>query len=113
MTGMISKQAAIEAIHGTRPIMAVDGTTAYRPDEVAEALRALPATSDGWQDIESAPRDQEILVTDGETVCSANGHHYSTGGNYIWEGSDDRGGLKELEITPTHWMPLPAPPEIE
>jgi hypothetical protein len=53
-------------------------------------------------------------VLGGKTVCSAERldnrwRGYIVGGKWVWEGSD-RGGIKQLEFTPTHWMPLPEPP---
>lgn len=68
-----------------------------------------------WQDIESAPEDLEVLASDGESVATAAQTRplswvYSAGGKYVWQGSDERGGIMGLEFSPTHWMPLPTPP---
>lgn len=65
-----------------------------------------PAIPDGWQPIETAPKDELILVgpTKRMGVCAAMNH------------SRDGWGTETPSewvtiYTPTHWMPLPAAPE--
>jgi len=59
-----------------------------------------------WLPIESAPKgDETILVYDPmDGVCSA----FRMSGGSNWITFPAREG--EL-LTPTHWMPLPAPPQ--
>ena len=71
------------------------------------------ALEEGWQPIETAPRDQtEILVfvpSRSPPVFTAqyiDGWSASTEGRYAPE--DDFYGDEDFE--PTHWRPLPAPP---
>lgn len=75
-----------------------------------------------WQPIETAPKDgTHIMLSDGTSVTV--GHWlYQPGGTTEyrdldgrWIGQDDRdefaGWIDWMGgITPTHWMPLPAPP---
>ena len=63
-------------------------------------------TEGKWKLIETAPRD-------GTRIIVANGREFAcaewTNGRFVqspiaWEGSDDRGGLADLDFDPTHWM---------
>jgi hypothetical protein len=62
-----------------------------------------------WQKIETAPKGQPILVTDGHIVTAlslVNNSNFPDGvgfGGYEWEWDFDPRDL-------THWMPLPKPP---
>ena len=77
-------------------------------DEYKRLLRERRA-QDGWQSIETAPTDREVLISDGEYVYSAfrrwrgDGIHeegWSVG--FAWRSPVIR--------RPMYWMPLPAPP---
>jgi hypothetical protein len=60
-----------------------------------------------WQPIETAPLDHPLMVAEGQAVGEA--HHCGRDGWY-WAGNDPTdswGG----QIYPTHWMPLPTPPQ--
>ena len=63
-----------------------------------------------WQPIETAPKDGTVVFlywpTMSITRYPAAGMHH--GDEYGWEMYVDR---DYGEIFPTHWMPLPAPPE--
>jgi hypothetical protein len=71
-----------------------------------------------WQPIETAPRDSSIfIVTDGSFSSPAS---YVAGRWRFWdetcvdETSGNVTGILNFWIAPhgpTHWMPLPAPPE--
>ena len=89
-----------------------------------EAYRAaMREAGEGWQPIETAPRDREILVGSGE-YCVASAikrmwgpsgsaeWYYCTGGYTVWQGPDETGSILELDFEPTHWMPLPNPPSV-
>ncbi len=90
-----------------------------------DAIKAALAPQ--WQPIERAPKDgTAILLTNGKDV--AEGHwyfeeggtteHRDLDGRYIDQTESDgydgwldwEGGMQP---DPTHWMPLPAPPEVE
>ena len=58
-----------------------------------------------WQPIESAPTEHRILLWNGEWVVAGCYCEYDSLGwllDFCAPGDD--------EPTPTHWMPLPAPP---
>lgn len=66
-----------------------------------------------WQPIETAPSQQTILlwaITD--TSMSppnwkmATGHWATVLEQWIWDGRE----VRDHEVQPTHWMPLPEPP---
>jgi len=89
----------------------LDGSTLDLPDfhivakVYAAALAAAPPV-DGWQPMETAPRDGgDILLTYGGddcTVARPNG-----------DGSFDDGDFRDHMSGFTHWMPLPQPPNNE
>jgi len=62
-------------------------------------------TMSEWQPIETARADERAIVSDG--------HYVELG--YLWPGrvpvwTCDSDGTK-LRPQPTHWMPLPVPPQ--
>lgn len=59
-----------------------------------------------WQPIETAPRNAtEILIfTQWEEVAVA--RYHSNTGSFVTDYEQDS------DLNPTHWMPLPAPPEV-
>lgn len=90
-------------------------TLEYIEEEATCAL-ALIQKEQGWRDIESAPRDgTDILV-----FCEDSGEQF-VGFNNPAEGSDREDvfftallkGGKRVGCIPSHWMPLPTPPQGE
>lgn len=83
---------------------------------IRRALRMAPAAREGWQPIETAPKDgTEILMTNGVDVSSGSWYG-GDNGTYDLDGAsncDEReagwmdwsGGMQP---DPTRWMPLPA-----
>ena len=76
---------------------------AMRPTE-SEYIRAdlLPQ----WQPIGTAPKDGSFIIGHGDGVAIENCP-------YIMEWSEGDGWVEaysEVDVTPTHWMPLPTPP---
>lgn len=71
-----------------------------------------------WMPIESAPRDGAvILVTDGTNYALRRwdtdprwnpSWTFVTAGDLAWHSGFD--GLETPDMSPTHWMLLPAPP---
>jgi hypothetical protein len=83
----------------------LDGNLIHVDKAAATILAAAPPV-DGWQPIETAPRDGgDILLTYGGddcTVARPNG-----------DGSFDDGDFRDHLIGFTHWMPIPQPPNNE
>ena len=74
-----------------------------------------PANDSPWRSVETAPKDRFVLL------CGPSGYTttplvFTTGimrsnyraGSWIDHANDD---LVDWGFEPTHWMPLPAPPE--
>lgn len=77
--------------------------------EGLKALRALQSqpAHNPWQPIETAPRDRtRVLVSDRYCVDTA---YFTKGEWWLYECSDD---WYSCSINPTHWMPLPAAPDL-
>lgn len=59
-----------------------------------------------WRDISTAPKDgTEVLVCLGEITCVATWN--------LWDGEEAWRDHYGFHFSPTHWMPLPAPPITE
>ena len=73
---------------------------------IREAL-AQPVIPEGWQTIDTAPVDTQILVT-----CGNREFHVASFGRGpgLWVGSTGEGCEAWIYDPPTHWMPLPKPP---
>lgn len=67
-----------------------------------------PPRNNGWQPIESAPRDGSYILVSGIGILSSNGM-------YVCEAYGGANGFYTsqglLGNQPKYWMPLPAPPE--
>lgn len=65
-----------------------------------------------WQPIETAPKGVRVLVFDGTDVFESSWGKVSHVPIYGWlnlhNGPED---VELLDPRPTHWMPLPEPPE--
>ena len=60
-----------------------------------------------WKEIESAPADSNhVLITDGVLIFSA----YRNTSVGEWRDAWDGRGMTDF-FSPTHWMPLPEPPQ--
>ena len=59
-----------------------------------------------WQPIETAPKDEWVLVYYGEGSMVDTVSIACCRSSYDWADWDG-----DLYGTPTHWMPLPPPPE--
>ncbi len=101
--------------------------------QCAVAIRALP-DADGWQPIDTAPKDgTEIILARDDRVTSGfwmnevevMGSEFHSTGAYLgqyptgeikeagWAGWMSQDGGFTGEQPPTHWHPLPKPPETQ
>lgn len=93
----------------------------YRNDAINQAKAALKAAGIDqllqatellkqveWQPIESAPKNKDILVCQGQNGIIRTAHGVNEYGNWI-TGSH---GAMDYIVGVTHWQPLPQPPVI-
>lgn len=70
-----------------------------------------------WQPIETAPKDgSDILL--GTTAEANAGYGYVCEGHYVdehgwYQANTDWTDTFDGEVNPTHWMPLPPPPDTQ
>ena len=92
-----------------------DKALTRRSDAVSETRKALMgAYAQRWQPIETAPRD-------GTRILFYTPHDPETGWlEFVAESHYDKHGLVDTFVSqwqdglePTHWMPLPDPPEVK
>ena len=90
---------------------------------VPALIAALTARSDGWRDIESAPRDgtriiagkwawihKEISTVFDEEAPKIWHLCFATTAFFLADKGYWTDGLERL-VNPSHWLPLPTPPE--
>lgn len=81
----------------------------------AEAVTA--ALTHQWQDISTAPRDgtRILCVTRGRVgIRYWNYQRFHANPRPFWDDDNPRWGISYCrQNPPTHWLPLPAPPEGE
>lgn len=73
-------------------------------DEIRAALSPPPDEVMEWRPIETAPIAKNVLVAVGKKVTYAALYEGKKQGWWGYDGSP-------LKTQPTHWMPLPKPPE--
>jgi len=74
-------------------------------ERVHEQEAVLPSQ---WQPIETAPKDgTDVLIAEYGDVAIA---HWDRFGRGRWLGPRDNYGQCEI-MQPTHWLPLPEPPQ--
>lgn len=82
---------------------------AHFPSRVAPAAVAVPMPANGWQPIETAPKDGTYMV-----LLLPSGFRYVIGRWFAFgqeiHGSTGFWEAHATTITPTHWIPLPAAP---
>lgn len=90
-----------------------DKWVAKHSDTIRQALQSQKAVDDGWLPIESAPKKTYVMIYQkGYLPQKAIKSQYLIKlwrKNYYWFSvANVRSGLK-----PTHWQPLPQPPQKE
>ena len=82
----------------------------YECEQKIKALEARIAELEAlttWQPIETAPKDSKSII-----LLDRNGTSYSGfWRNHTGWNPDDNNHLSCYDTNPTHWMPLPKPPE--
>lgn len=63
-----------------------------------------------WHPIESAPRDRRLLVWSGQEIYAAHWAQHPLTGDEAWIVAQWGDGEQAL-VKPTHWAPLPEPPQ--
>lgn len=88
-------------------------------EEDSPVEQAPVADADGWLPIETAPKTGQYiwlakpyLMRIGFWADGRQHENFGTkGGGWIDMAAAEGGGPRGLRFEPTHWMPLPAPPE--
>ena len=96
------------------------GTESYERNQVVMALELLRQENERlrkgvgrieWQPIETAPKDEPILVMTGETMHVVRWINIHGDFDY-WAVDDNKHGPFTLRgKAPTHWLPLPETPK--
>lgn len=75
-------------------------------------LYASPSAPDGWQPIETAPKDGTEILAYGYARCD--GSRYANGQHIAWWDAElgwtGRDPDDRVTLHPSHWQPLPIPP---
>lgn len=85
---------------------------------IASAKAAWQAAQPQWQPIDSAPKDESEIILCDESVGESYSGYFEITPNYWGEigfqiSTYRYAGYRENRIRhPTHWMPLPEPPNV-
>ncbi len=79
------------------------GATGPTRDTEPAAIAAWNRRAPGWRPIETAPRDKMLLLAHVEDTAPLIGYWYRS----AWREHNGKGS----PCRPTHWQPLPTPPE--
>ena len=87
-----------------------------RDDIITRYENTLRSLDDGWRTIESAPTDWTQVdlwvVWQGLGQRITDCRSSLANGKTDWHTTSDEYGWTKVHGTPTHWMPLPAPPAL-
>lgn len=64
--------------------------------------------TEGWRTIEGAPKDTDVIVTNGAATGEA---RFYEGAGWFWAGGHPTDYQDSKVHQPTLWRPLPKPPE--
>lgn len=81
-----------------------------RIEELEAQLARASQAQEGWQPIETAPKDKRVLVWSGKEIYAAHWAQSPYTGDEAWivaEWGDDR---EQALVKPTHWKPIGAAP---
>lgn len=116
VTGIVSAQYFIQTLEGRMylspgdwVITGVNGEKyPCKPDIFEKTYEKL---DDWWQPIESAPKGKRVLLNRSskqKEICIGSLEYEEYGGELSWK--HECGG--QIFPKPTHWMPLPNPPNV-
>lgn len=88
------------------------GTESYERRICAEALEALILEHD-WLPIETAPHDKRVMVWSGQETYCAHWAHNPITGDEAWIVAEWGTEGDQALVKPTHWRPLPLPPNAK
>lgn len=73
-------------------------------DELSALLASPCQQGQGWQPMETAPKDdgRDVIIADADGLV---GHGFFDRSNQVWRWLDD-----DPIDRPTHWQPMPLPP---
>lgn len=78
--------------------------------DAVNSIRATPAPA-GWQPIDSAPRDDTLILVWRQTTYSDDPFVVVRWEDDWWQVHDGKNDWALRGPDPTHWMPLPKSPE--
>lgn len=113
LTRNIDVPAVATALHNLQDVDALQLTDCMALHEAETVVLALPqliayVERYQWQSMSTAPKDGTPIMAYRDTP----GFTPLTGIDVIWRDGADWffGNAAPIPFTPTHWMPLPAPP---
>lgn len=83
----------------------------YAKEKKEIARAAWEAAKPEWRSIETAPKNTDILLFDGDKPYAKTGIYHVDGELTGWYLLDMGDELVDAAKQPTHWMPVPQPPE--
>lgn len=115
MTNDVVKEM-VQAIYASNSQFRAAGFPCCEFEEAAQAAydNALAnfREKQQWQPIETAPKDEIILMWLGLPLLPAIGRWWGKVGNTNYNCWANVYGRNVIDMKPTHWMPLPEPPAL-
>lgn len=103
---MDANQRAIDTLEALRRDVTIHPTTDAALDTAISALRALRDAPEGWRPIENAPNGQVLLYWPATKPARGHSGQHTLSARIAVDYADSTPNRP-----PTHWMPLPEPPE--
>lgn len=101
----------------------VSADSGYQDDPCPDCSRPAQSVPDGWQPIETAPKGARGYAwmmlawgAEDDPYVAAGmrcGDKFFAATTFYCLGQEKQYEMREIEVHPTHWMPIPAPPKPE